>query len=65
MLKMRCFPVHHSIAAPCHYAASHAPATAQWPAGQCINLHKKERLALYSFKFKIENYLKTSRYKRW
>jgi hypothetical protein len=33
--------------------------------GQYINLHKKEHLTLCSSTFQIENYLKTSWYKRW
>jgi hypothetical protein len=32
---------HRCTMSPCHHAASQAPATAQWLAGQCINLHKK------------------------
>lgn len=53
---------HRCTMSPCSITR---PATAQWPAGQCINLHKKERRVLYSSTFQIENYLKTSGYKRW
>lgn len=65
MLKMRCFPVHHSIAAPCHHAASHALPLRSGRQGNASTCIKKERLALYSSTFQMENYLKTSGYKRW
>lgn len=64
MLKMRCFPVHHSIVAPCHHAASHALPLRSGRQGSASTCTKKERLALYSSTFQMENYLKMSGYKR-
>lgn len=68
MLKMRCFPVHHSIAAPCHHVTMqhHTPLPLRsGRQGSASTGTKKERLALYSSTFQMENYLKTSGYKRW
>jgi len=57
-----------SITSQHHATRQHQTrATAQWLVSDrtVIDLHKKERLTLYSSTFQIENYLKTSAHKRW
>ena len=64
MLKMRCLPSHHSTMPP--GSIKRVPLRSGCSVtGQYNNLHKKERLTLYSSTFQIENYLKTSAHKRW
>lgn len=59
---------HRCTMSPCHHVTMQhhrpLPLRSGWQ-GSASTCTKKERLALYSSTFQIENYLKTSGYKRW